>query len=107
MIQRGNDRRAGFFSDEDREAYLDWLLAAARKHGCLIHAYVLMTNDVYLLATPARPTACRAWCSRLAGVMCATSTTRMGAPAPCGNGATGRRRSTVTAICTSARATSN
>ena len=53
VIQRGNDRQAVFFSDEDREAYLEWLLAAARKHGCLIHAYVLMTNHVHLLATPA------------------------------------------------------
>ncbi|MEZ5830662.1 MAG: transposase [Dongiaceae bacterium] len=53
VIQRGNDRQAVFFSDEDREAYLGWLLAAARKHGCAIHAYVLMTNHVHLLATPA------------------------------------------------------
>ena len=55
VIQRGNDRQAVFLRDEDREAYLAWLLAAARKHGCLIHAYVLMTNHVHLLATPARP----------------------------------------------------
>jgi putative transposase len=54
VIQRGNDRQAVFFSDEDREAYLGWLPAAARKHGCLIHAYVLMTNHVHLLATPTR-----------------------------------------------------
>jgi putative transposase len=54
VIQRGNDRQAVFFSDEDREAYLAWLLEAARKHGCAIHAYVLMTNHVHLLATPAR-----------------------------------------------------
>jgi putative transposase len=53
VIQRGNDRQAVFFSDDDREAYLAWLLAASRKHGCLIHAYVLMTNHVHLLATPA------------------------------------------------------
>ena len=54
VIQRGNDRQAVFFSDEDREAYLGWLLAAAKKHGCRIQAYVLMTNHVHLLATPAR-----------------------------------------------------
>lgn len=52
VIQRGNDRQAVFFGDEDREAYLGWLLAAAHKHGCAIHAYVLMTNHVHLLATP-------------------------------------------------------
>jgi putative transposase len=54
VIQRGNDRQAVFFSDEDREAYLAWLLAAADKHGCCIHAYVLMTNHVHLLTTPER-----------------------------------------------------
>lgn len=54
VIQRGNDRQAVFFADEDREQYLAWLLAAAKKHGCRIHAYVLMTNHVHLLATPAR-----------------------------------------------------
>lgn len=54
VIQRGNDRQAVFFADEDREAYLGWLLAAAKKDGCRIHAYVLMTNHVHLLATPVR-----------------------------------------------------
>jgi putative transposase len=52
VIQRGNDRQAIFFSDEDREQYLAWLLAAAREYGCRIHAYVLMTNHVHLLLTP-------------------------------------------------------
>jgi putative transposase len=54
IIQRGNDRQAIFFSDDDRVLYLGWLLAAAREHGCCIHAYVLMTNHVHLLLTPAR-----------------------------------------------------
>jgi putative transposase len=54
VIQRGNDWQAVFFSDEDRVLYLGWLLAAAREHGCAIHAYVLMTNHVHLLLTPAR-----------------------------------------------------
>jgi putative transposase len=54
VIQRGNDRQAVFFAGEDREAYLAWLLEAANRHSCRIHAYVLMTNHVHLLATPAR-----------------------------------------------------
>jgi putative transposase len=54
VIQRGNNRQAIFFSGEDRVAYLGWLLAAARAHSCRIHAYVLMTNHVHLLATPER-----------------------------------------------------
>jgi len=52
VIQRGNSRQAVFFSDEDYTAYLDWLKEGAEKHGCAIHAYVLMTNHVHLLMTP-------------------------------------------------------
>lgn len=52
VIQRGNNRQAIFLSEEDRENYLAWLLAAAREYGCRIHAYVLMTNHVHLLMTP-------------------------------------------------------
>jgi putative transposase len=52
VIQRGNSRQAVFFSDEDYTAYLDWLKEGAEKHGCALHAYVLMTNHVHLLMTP-------------------------------------------------------
>ncbi|HEX6120890.1 MAG TPA: hypothetical protein VFZ03_15690, partial [Dongiaceae bacterium] len=54
MTQRGNDRQATFFSDDDRVLYLGWLLAAAREYGCAIHCYVLMTSHVHLLLTPTR-----------------------------------------------------
>jgi len=33
-----------------------WLKEAADRHGCTIHAYVLMTNHVHVLVTPAHPT---------------------------------------------------
>jgi len=52
VIQRGNNRQATFFADEDYQAYLNWLSEAAVAHGCAIHAYVLMTNHVHLLVTP-------------------------------------------------------
>ena len=52
VIQRGNNRQAVFFADEDYQAYLNWLKAGSRVHGCVIHAYVLMTNHVHLLVTP-------------------------------------------------------
>ena len=52
VIQRGNSRQAVFFAEEDYAAYLDWLKEGAEKHGCAIHAYVLMTNHVHLLMTP-------------------------------------------------------
>jgi putative transposase len=51
IIQRGNNRQACFFSDDDYRVYLDWLGENARKTGCKIHAYVLMTNHVHLLIT--------------------------------------------------------
>jgi putative transposase len=56
VIQRGNNRAAIFFGDEDQGLYADWLAEAAGQYGCAIHAYVLMTNHVHLLVTPARET---------------------------------------------------
>jgi len=53
VIQRGNDRAPVFFDDEDYRLYLGWLAEAAAHYGCTIHAYVLMTNHVHLLVTPA------------------------------------------------------
>jgi len=52
IIQRGNNRQAIFAADGDYTAYLDWLKQAADQYGLRIHAYVLMTNHVHLLATP-------------------------------------------------------
>lgn len=54
LIQRGNNRQACFFADEDYRVYLDWLAEFAAKTGCRVHAYVLMTNHVHLLLTPAQ-----------------------------------------------------
>ena len=54
IIQRGNNRQACFFADEDYLAYLQWLGEYAKQSGCAIHAYVLMTNHVHLLLTPRR-----------------------------------------------------
>jgi putative transposase len=53
VVQRGNCREAVFFNDCDYHAYLTWLSEGAEKHGCTVHAYVLMTNHVHLLMTPA------------------------------------------------------
>lgn len=52
IIQRGNNRQACFFADEDYAFYLDRLKQAAEKYRVSIHAFVLMTNHVHLLATP-------------------------------------------------------
>ena len=49
IIQRGNNRQACFYADDDYQFYLAWLSASAKKFGCHLHAYVLMTNHVHLL----------------------------------------------------------
>ena len=53
IVQRGNNRQACFFSEQDYHYYLDALRQACRKYGGQLHAYVLMTNHVHLLMTPA------------------------------------------------------
>ena len=55
IVQRGINREPCFFAEEDYHCYLHWLEEAARDCGCAIHAYVLMTNHVHLLLTPATP----------------------------------------------------
>ncbi|MCA1854190.1 MAG: transposase [Beggiatoa sp.] len=52
VIQRGNNRQACFYADEDYRFYLECLGEAARKYRVSVHAYVLMTNHVHLLMTP-------------------------------------------------------
>jgi putative transposase len=52
VIQRGNNRSAIFFCEDDYQRYRGWLGEAAAEYGCAIHAYVLMTNHVHLLVTP-------------------------------------------------------
>jgi putative transposase len=54
IIQRGNNRQACFFTDEDYLFYLDWLKEYSKKSKCAVHAYVLMENHVHLLITPKR-----------------------------------------------------
>ena len=52
VVQRGNNRQATFFADDDYAVYLDKLKEYGKKYGVKIHAYVLMTNHVHLLVTP-------------------------------------------------------
>jgi len=52
IIQRGNNRQACFYAEQDYQFYLEWLGKYAEETGCAIHAYVLMTNHVHLLLTP-------------------------------------------------------
>ncbi|MCB2106120.1 MAG: transposase [Rhodobacteraceae bacterium] len=52
IIQRGHNRSQVFFGAEDAQRYLGWLKEMAALHGVAVHAYVLMTNHLHLLATP-------------------------------------------------------
>ena len=52
IIQRGNNRSACFYAEEDYVNYLNALSEQAKKYHCAIHAYVVMTNHVHLLITP-------------------------------------------------------
>jgi len=52
IVQRGHNRDACFFCDDDYQRYLHWLAQALVKEGVQLHAYVLMTNHVHLLLTP-------------------------------------------------------
>ena len=51
VIQRGNNKEAIFFEEEDYLKYKNILNNACIKNGVKIHAYVLMTNHVHILAT--------------------------------------------------------
>jgi putative transposase len=51
VVQRGNNRQVTFVAEADYSFYLQCLQEGADKYGCDVHAYVLMTNHVHLLAT--------------------------------------------------------
>ncbi len=52
VIQRGNNREACFYAEQDYLFYLDCLQNACERYQVAVHAYVLMTNHVHLLMTP-------------------------------------------------------
>lgn len=51
IVQRGHSREPVFFEDHDYSAYLRWLKEGAERYKVDIHAYVLMTNHIHILAT--------------------------------------------------------
>ena len=52
VTQRGNNKEAVFFDDEDREFYLKIIGGYSKKWGLEIWAYCLMPNHVHLLVVP-------------------------------------------------------
>lgn len=53
LVQRGNDNAIIFRDDEDYRAFLAWLRDSAKAYRVAIHAYVLLPDQLQLLATPA------------------------------------------------------
>jgi putative transposase len=53
VVTRGNNRSAIFHEDADRTFYRGYLQHVTCSYGVAVHAYVLMSNHVHLLATPA------------------------------------------------------
>ncbi len=52
VIQRGNNRQACFFTEQDYAVYLDKLKEYSQKNKVAVHGFVLMTNHTHLLLTP-------------------------------------------------------
>jgi putative transposase len=60
VIQRGNRQQAIFFTDDDRQAYLDLLAIYCRKTATRCLAWCLMDNHVHLILIPLVPDGLRA-----------------------------------------------
>jgi len=52
VIQRGNNRHACFYDEQDYVVYLSKLKEYSLKFEVYVHSYVLMNNHVHLLLTP-------------------------------------------------------
>lgn len=52
VVQRGNNRQACFYIEQDYAVYLDKLKEYSTKYQVNVHAFVLMTNHSHLLMTP-------------------------------------------------------
>lgn len=52
IIQRGNNRAKTFVCADDSNYFHRLMNETSQQHGVAIHAYVLMSNHVHLLATP-------------------------------------------------------
>jgi putative transposase len=55
VTQRGNNRQAVFFCEEDRQVYLSLMESYNRKYGVHMMGYCLMTNHVHWVLIPEAP----------------------------------------------------
>ena len=49
VTSRGNERKAIFKSQRDREKFLSYLETASQRYGAIIHVYCLMNNHYHIL----------------------------------------------------------
>ena len=52
VTQRGNNRQDIFFSNDDREAYLDRMFEYCERYRLRVLAYCLMSNHIHVVGTP-------------------------------------------------------
>jgi putative transposase len=55
LTSRGNARQKVFFTDTDRELFLNTLARVASGYGWICHAYCLMANHYHLLVETPKP----------------------------------------------------
>lgn len=60
VSQWGNRREQVFFGDDDYQAYLDLVAAAARRSGTAVWAYCLLPNHVHFIMAPSHMDGLRA-----------------------------------------------
>jgi putative transposase len=66
IVHRGNNRTACFADQNDYLVYLSLMREAAKKSGCVVHAYCLMGNHVHVLLTPTAAHSCALFMHRVA-----------------------------------------
>lgn len=49
VIQRGNEKKSIFLSDEDRSRFIEILVNMKKKYNFLLYAYCLMDNHIHLM----------------------------------------------------------
>ena len=52
IVQRGNNRAACFYEEENYRVYIRYMCEVLPRYGNFLHAYCLMSNHVHLLITP-------------------------------------------------------
>jgi putative transposase len=78
VIVRGNNRNELFRDDADRHIFLKFLQQGLELTACELHAYVLMSNHVHLLATGHAPGELSALMHRLSGLFARVMNLRWG-----------------------------